>query len=247
MGKHSNIILIDNDGMIIGSLKAIHSHLSSKRQIRAGLAYQLPPPEDKLTPRPFSRDDFASIFHDADPDEKISGLFVKTFKAMSPSWAATIAHRADLGPTTLCSDVDSDVIAELYECYLQTLRDIESGLPLDTFDIGDVDTTFPINYSYATLYGEISSGEQLEKRRSRLLKVIRRIRKPTGKLLEKIEKDLKACEKRDDHAKGFVCPDADTRLADRGGRAAAVRMDGTTDRDGGEHTAQRVAQEGGQA
>ena len=54
MGKYSNIILLDQNEMILGALKAIHLHQSSKRQVRAGLQYQLPPPEDKLTPKPYS-------------------------------------------------------------------------------------------------------------------------------------------------------------------------------------------------
>jgi len=195
MGKHSNIILLDNDAMIIGSLKTVHAHMSSRRQIRPGLAYQLPPPEDKLTPGEFSQTEFASVFHNAAPGDSIASLLVKTFKGMSPSWATIITTCAELEPNTTTENLTSETIANIYKCFMQTLTDIQSGRPLD---IEIPKGKFPINTAYATLYTRIASHEQLEKRRAQLLKLIRDMRKSTEKLLKQLGEDLASCEKRDD-------------------------------------------------
>ena len=195
MGKHSNIILLDNDSMIIGSLKTIHAHMSSRRQVRPGLAYQLPPPEDKLTPRAFSLNEFVSIFRDANPEDDLEKLLVKTYKAMSPSWAASIIRCARLEPNTTIEILTKDIIADIYRCFLQTLNDIQSGRPLD---IEIPKGGFPINRTYAASYTQVAAQEQLEKRRAQLLKLIREMRKSSEKLLKQLEEDLASCEKRDD-------------------------------------------------
>ncbi len=49
MGRHSNVILIDERGIIVDSIKKIDSELSSKRLILPGLRYENPPPQDKLS------------------------------------------------------------------------------------------------------------------------------------------------------------------------------------------------------
>ncbi len=49
MGKHSNCILIDSEGVIINALKRIDLTLSSKRLVLPQLRYELPPSQGKLS------------------------------------------------------------------------------------------------------------------------------------------------------------------------------------------------------
>ena len=48
MGRHSNIILIDEEGRVIDSIKRIDDTMSSVRHILPGVHYTLPPAQDKL-------------------------------------------------------------------------------------------------------------------------------------------------------------------------------------------------------
>lgn len=48
MGRHSNLILIDEDGRVIDSIKRIDDTMSSVRPILPGVRYTLPPAQDKL-------------------------------------------------------------------------------------------------------------------------------------------------------------------------------------------------------
>ena len=50
MGKHSNIILIDENGRITEAIKHIDDTMSSKREVLPGIRYELPPQQDKLNP-----------------------------------------------------------------------------------------------------------------------------------------------------------------------------------------------------
>lgn len=59
MGKHSNCILIDSDGVIIDALKRIDLTLSSKRLVLPQLRYELPPSQGKVSLLELSADDVA--------------------------------------------------------------------------------------------------------------------------------------------------------------------------------------------
>lgn len=50
MGKHSNLILVDEKGVILDSVKRIDFTASSVRQVLPGLRYEYPPFQDKLDP-----------------------------------------------------------------------------------------------------------------------------------------------------------------------------------------------------
>ena len=47
MGRYSNIILIDGDGIIVECVKKIDEQTSSVREVLPGLRYELPPPQSK--------------------------------------------------------------------------------------------------------------------------------------------------------------------------------------------------------
>ena len=49
MGKHSNCILIDSEGVIIDALRRVDMTLSSKRMVLTALKYELPPSQGKLS------------------------------------------------------------------------------------------------------------------------------------------------------------------------------------------------------
>ena len=50
MGRHSNLILADEQGRIIDAARHVNQDMSRVRQIQPGLAYAPPPGQDKLAP-----------------------------------------------------------------------------------------------------------------------------------------------------------------------------------------------------
>ncbi len=50
MGRHSNIILVNEGGKIIDSIKRIDSTISRVREVLPGREYKLPPPQEKISP-----------------------------------------------------------------------------------------------------------------------------------------------------------------------------------------------------
>ena len=75
MGRHSNIILLNESDKIIESVKRIDGSISSVRQILSGMQYKLPPKANKL-----SINDFKKI----DTDIINNKILLDTFEGFSP-------------------------------------------------------------------------------------------------------------------------------------------------------------------
>lgn len=91
MGKHSNIILVDQNGKIIDSIYHVDITVSSLRQILPGLMYENPPSQGKSSPLAVSADEVASGFED---DCEASRSIVGRYMGISPLVAREIVYRA---------------------------------------------------------------------------------------------------------------------------------------------------------
>src|SRR4051794_3109144 len=66
MGKHSNLVLLDEEEIILGAIKRVPASLSRTRQILPGLAYA-PPPGDRLNPLTPDREAFLEAIRERLP------------------------------------------------------------------------------------------------------------------------------------------------------------------------------------
>ncbi|MBS3680109.1 NFACT family protein [Ornithinibacillus massiliensis] len=96
MGKHSNLMLVDNEkGHIIDSLKHITMAQNRYRTVLPGSVYVLPPQQDKLNPLEVDGETFIRKldFNAGKLDSQIVRLFV----GFSPFIAKELLNRASLG------------------------------------------------------------------------------------------------------------------------------------------------------
>ena len=54
MGRHSNLMLLDENGRILEAARHVNAEMSRVRQIQPGMIYQAPPAQDKLNPETLS-------------------------------------------------------------------------------------------------------------------------------------------------------------------------------------------------
>ncbi len=116
MGKHSNIILTDENGVIIDSIKRIGAGISAVRTVLPGQKYIEPPKQDKQDPRDASIDDFlAALSFDGRADKLLSSAF----SGLAPNVAtAMIACSTDSRETQYMSETEkSSLAAWLYGFY----------------------------------------------------------------------------------------------------------------------------------
>ena len=93
MGRYSNIILTDGEGLIIECLRRVDATMSEKRQVLPGLIYRLPPPQDKTDPFSGPAPDLDTLSA-VSPDAPADRWLVSAFSGLSPLICRELAFRA---------------------------------------------------------------------------------------------------------------------------------------------------------
>lgn len=94
MGRHSNLILVDDDHRVMESVKRVTAAMSRVRPVLPRLPYVPPPPLDRLDPRRFAAAEAAGLLAAADPAQPLWRALVGGLRGTSPQMAREIAHRA---------------------------------------------------------------------------------------------------------------------------------------------------------
>ncbi|MDO4733188.1 MAG: NFACT family protein, partial [Bacillota bacterium] len=95
MGKHSNIILYNREGVIIDGIRRYGSHLSRYREVLPGKPYLPPPPMDRLPLPPDSEEALAELLY-SHGEQEISEILRRGIKGLSPLLAEHILTEAGL-------------------------------------------------------------------------------------------------------------------------------------------------------
>lgn len=93
MGRHSNIILVDDGGRIMESVKRVTPAMSRVRPIQPRLLYTGPPPRERPDPRKLTASETTAIFASEPPDAQLATVLTRRLRAISPQMAREIAFR----------------------------------------------------------------------------------------------------------------------------------------------------------
>lgn len=93
LGRYTNMILTDGDGIITDCVRRIGFDISDKRQILPGLLYHLPPGTGKLRPDEVTKDEILSLL-DTAGDARLDKWLNTTFNGLSPLICREIVYRA---------------------------------------------------------------------------------------------------------------------------------------------------------
>lgn len=94
MGKHSNIIFIDDQNQIIDSIKRVSSFVSSIREVLPGRTYFIPHTQDKLDPINLNEEELLPLLQSK--PMPISKAIYTTLTGFSPLVANEACHRASI-------------------------------------------------------------------------------------------------------------------------------------------------------
>lgn len=121
MGKHSNVILIDDDSKkIIDSLKRINFNLSSVREILPGLTYN---PEDISEGLdPCQVDSISDLVKDSKEILNIKSFFLKNFTGISPQMCNEIEYRSNIDFKRNLSSLTEPEIIELDKIFSKIFK-----------------------------------------------------------------------------------------------------------------------------
>ena len=107
MGRHSNIILIGEDGRVIDSIKRIDDTMSSVRPILPGVRYTLPPAQDKLDLIDCTPQQVEERLRQG-KDTPLSKALLAAVQGVSPIVCREIANYVFTGDDRVISEMTSD-------------------------------------------------------------------------------------------------------------------------------------------
>ena len=124
MGKHSNIIFCNEDGIIIDSIKRISSATSSVREVLPNREYFIPATQgEKINPIGISKEDF--LTHIKDKPMPLSKAIYTTFTGISPLIANEITYRANLDGDIPVSGLEETQLLHLANHFIWFMEDIQ--------------------------------------------------------------------------------------------------------------------------
>ncbi len=125
MGKHSNIILTDENMKILDSIKRISYEKSSVREVLPSKPYIFPPSQNKINPLEESKEHFLSIIH-MQEGRKIQEFIYQSYSGISPIMASEICHRANLQASMTCAEMTDSFSEALFQAFFSTMAEIEN-------------------------------------------------------------------------------------------------------------------------
>lgn len=124
MGKHSNIMLVNNEDKIIDSIKHVDSDVSRVREVMPARPYTLPPSQDKTSPLTLNVE-LLFLKSKEQNDSRIAKFLLNNIKGFSPLLCEEICYRARIDSRTLVSGLSDDAILSVKQALKEIISSIE--------------------------------------------------------------------------------------------------------------------------
>lgn len=125
MGKHSNIIFIDDEGQIVDSIVRVSAAVSSVREVLPGRPYFIPETQNKRNPFEESEERFRASFETVSvPPAKV---FVMNYTGFSTIMSEELCARARIEHDRSASALTADEITALWNAFRSLLTDVAAG------------------------------------------------------------------------------------------------------------------------
>lgn len=121
MGRHSNIILLDNKNMILESIKHIGFDKSSVREILPSKDYTMPPVNEcKISPLSENRENFIAKIKNINGD--LQSAIYKNYNGISPILATEICNLANINSSFNVCEISDNEINILFDMFIKIIN-----------------------------------------------------------------------------------------------------------------------------
>ena len=211
MGRFSNIIITDAGDKIIGLLKSVDFTASEKRQVLAGMRYELPPKQDKADPIAGTTDErtFKAMAAAEDPDRPAEKFIMSRFAGLAPLIAREIVYRAAGNTDATMREAERDLTEQFFRV-VNLIRNLDGvptvikkdGVPAEYafMDIRQYGAGYEKEQveSFGRLidvyYGERSREERLHRKASDVFRLLSNAETRILKKMDKQRAELADCE-----------------------------------------------------
>lgn len=161
MGKHSNIILVNEKGVIVDAIKHVGLGMSSVRFVMPGLEYSAPPAQDKQDPSKASADDFSMAM--CMVGMSIAKALSNAFFGLSPAVAAQLVARyTDKTECTQLSEAEREELAERLVGFYADMAQGKEKASAVLNALGETEAVYPFAISGSGIKLYDSIGEALD-------------------------------------------------------------------------------------
>ena len=151
MGRHSNVILVDDDGLIMDSAKRVTPAMSRVRPILPRLPYAPPPIPDRRDPSAIRPREVAELLATLPANADLGRALVGAYRGISPTMAREIVFRVTDRTGASAADVGASEAANLSREVQALLEPLQTSAwnpriyrERDAHDLGDVVAFSPI-------------------------------------------------------------------------------------------------------
>ena len=162
MGKYSNIILVDGQGKIVDALKRVDEERSSQRLVQPGLAYELPPAQNKPCMLECQPEEIVEAIVHQPKNQSLNKGILNALQGLSPVVCREIEHQVGRGQELFTRDLTQEQRERLrffLERLFTTVRDT-AGEPYMVTKIKGK----PMEFSFLNIvqYGTLASVSRWE-------------------------------------------------------------------------------------
>ncbi|MDE6521079.1 MAG: NFACT family protein [Ruminococcus sp.] len=126
MGRCSNLIIINDEGKIIDSIKRVDEEMSRERMVLPGMKYTLPPRNDRLNFLTVESSEIVAKLREVNPSE-LSKALIRVFEGISPILAREWTFFAGRGVHLESDTIDGDQLDRLLFIIKQTREKLLNG------------------------------------------------------------------------------------------------------------------------
>ncbi len=224
MGKYSNIILTDSNGIIIDSLKRVDMTMSSQRLVLPGVKYELPPKQDKLSLDDAKTVDIIEKIISNPAEKTLNKAILESIIGVSPIVCREIEYFVSAGKELTNKNLSENDIAKL-KYHLDKLRATAEEVSGTAVSVSRSDGT-PFDFSFMNImqYGSAAKikrynsfcelldkfyyeKDHLERIKSRSQDLLKVITNSISRLSRKINAQKAELEQSEDREHLRICGD----------------------------------------
>lgn len=125
MGKHSNIIFLNQEDGIIDSIKHVNSLMSSVREVLPGREYFIPNTLEKKSPMDITTDDWNGIIFKK--PMSVAKAIAGSMSGISQTMAQELCYRAHLDGDAPVQSLNGNDRSALMEAFRELMQEVQSG------------------------------------------------------------------------------------------------------------------------
>ena len=125
MGKHSNIIFLNEERMILDSIKHVSLNMSSVREVLPGRDYFIPQTQEKQNPLTITEEEFYQTV--CEKPMPVAKAIYTSLTGLSPAAAEEICSRSSIDGSEPTASLSEEARIHLYHTFARMMEDVTNG------------------------------------------------------------------------------------------------------------------------